>query len=168
MHRLTVVLAWLPSSVAILIVMTVTVMIWQSWVGVAVVQSGSMEPVLPVGSLVVYVQQQQYQLEDVVAYQSAHHLAQHIIVHRITEVIRSGAIDVYHLRGDVNSVADEQVTTQQMLGRVMLVIPDLGRWLVMLRSSLSAMYAGGLVIAVWLWYELSTAIQWLVKSRRQV
>ena len=86
--------------------------------GLAVVQSGSMEPTLFKGDLLVVVQQETYGEGDVVVFQSGNSL----VVHRIVKV---GGHQVV-TQGDANNTTDEPIETSAIKGSVALSVPKVG------------------------------------------
>lgn len=86
--------------------------------GVAVVLSGSMEPALHVNDFVVAAEKDDYNVGDIVVYQSG----QSLTVHRI--VARDG--DLITTQGDANNTTDEPVPISAVKGAVVLRIPLLG------------------------------------------
>lgn len=92
---------------------------------IRIVQSGSMEPEIPVGSVVIIAPQDRYQKGEVITYNEAG--AEIPVTHRVvaTEVI-SGQYH-YTTQGDANDSPDQQSVPQsQVLGRVLLDVPYLG------------------------------------------
>lgn len=87
-------------------------------VGVAVVLSGSMEPELSVGDLLIITEQESYSLDDIVVYQDAGMA----ITHRIVSVTEDEVIT----RGDANNTDDAPILPEQIKGKVVGVIPWIG------------------------------------------
>lgn len=86
--------------------------------GATVVLSGSMEPELSVGDLLVVVKRQQYAVGDVVVYQSGGMG----VVHRIVEI--DG--DTVTTRGDANNAPDAPIERSQIKGAVAFSLPMVG------------------------------------------
>lgn len=86
--------------------------------GMAVVMSGSMEPALHVNDFVVAAKKDDYNVGDIVVFQSD----QSLTVHRI--VARDG--DLITTQGDVNNTPDDPVPISAIQGVVVLRIPFLG------------------------------------------
>lgn len=83
------------------------------------VQSGSMQPAIAIGSLVVSQKVTDYQVGEVITFKNA--LTP--ITHRIQAIKDS----VYITKGDANDAADtEPVRQEQILGKVVLSLPYLG------------------------------------------
>jgi signal peptidase len=97
-----------------------------SW---AVVISGSMEDSISVNDMVVIHRQADYQPGDVITFRSA----DTIVTHRITEEHP----DSYTTKGDANNAADLTPTMKSdVIGRVVLVIPGIGKFIEYLRTPL--------------------------------
>ncbi|MBR4289273.1 MAG: signal peptidase I [Oscillospiraceae bacterium] len=86
--------------------------------GASVVLSGSMEPALSVGDLLVVRQEASYAQGDIVVYQAG----RMAVVHRIT------AIDgeTVTTRGDANTAFDEPIAADAIKGKVVAAVPLLG------------------------------------------
>jgi len=87
-------------------------------VGTSVVLSGSMEPTLSVGDLLIIRQQAHYETDDIVVYQSG----TVPVVHRIVEISDESVTT----RGDANNVDDESFPVEAIKGEVVAAIPWLG------------------------------------------
>lgn len=102
-----------------------TVFGW-SW---AVVVSGSMSPEIEVDDLVVIHQQEEYTVGDIISYKSG----QSLVTHRIVEE-QDGT---YTTKGDFNNTVDTNpVDKENIVGRVVKIVPGVGRYLTFLRSPL--------------------------------
>ena len=86
--------------------------------GMTVVLSGSMEPALSVGDLLIVVPQDAYQVEDVVVYQTS----RTAVVHRIVAI--EG--EAYTTRGDANNTEDKPIAFENIKGKVIIVVPFVG------------------------------------------
>jgi signal peptidase len=92
------------------------------------VQSGSMEPSIMTGDVVVIQSQGTYFINDVVTFRTSasDNSPSRIVTHRIVAVAQ-GKVRSYSTKGDANRAGDEDVITdQQIIGKVVLVIPKLG------------------------------------------
>lgn len=94
--------------------------------GASVVLSGSMEPVLSVGDLLIVRAQESYEKDDIVVYQSG----RMPIVHRIMEL--DG--ETVTTRGDANNANDEPFPITAIKGEVIAVIPLVGHVIWALKS----------------------------------
>lgn len=86
--------------------------------GASVVLSGSMEPALSVGDLLIVQAQDIYQTGDIVVYQSGNMP----VVHRIVSISDEAVIT----RGDANNINDESFPTTAIKGKVISAIPAVG------------------------------------------
>ena len=87
-------------------------------VGAAVVLSGSMEPALSVGDLVIVAESNSYLVGDMVVYQDG----RMAVTHRIVSITDSEVIT----KGDANNTEDSPITLAQLKGKVVLAIPLVG------------------------------------------
>lgn len=90
-------------------------------VGAVAVESGSMEPALPVGSLAIVQEQDGYAEGDVVAYASPP--AGALVTHRISGFDGQGRVIA---RGDANNVDDPAFDPSLIEGRVVACVPLAG------------------------------------------
>lgn len=88
--------------------------------GVARVLTGSMEPEIPVGALIVIKEQDSYGVGDVVTYENARGNS---ITHKIVAVEGDEIVT----RGVANNAADEPFDASQIRGRVVFVVPAGGK-----------------------------------------
>lgn len=86
--------------------------------GSAIIQTGSMEPDIPIGSLIIIQEKDDYKAGDVVTYADDTGRA---VTHRILSVAGNTIIT----KGDANNVEDEPFNKSQIIGRVQLVIPNI-------------------------------------------
>lgn len=106
------------------------------------VLTGSMEPAIPVGSIVITKEKSSYEIEDIISFQEEGA----IITHRIISIDR----ERYITKGDANNVADtEEVQQKQILGKVILTIPLLGYLVMWLMSPVGII---SLFIIIGIWY----------------
>ena len=87
-------------------------------VGAAVVISGSMEPELSIGDMLIVVQQDEYEVDNIIVYQEG----RMAITHRIISMENGEVIT----RGDANNTDDSPITVEQIKGKVVLAIPFVG------------------------------------------
>lgn len=109
--------------------------------GNAVVLSGSMEPELPVGSLLWIHKQNIYAPGDVVTYEENGVL----VTHRLVSVDGDTAVT----KGDANNTEDSPIDVRQIRGKVSAVWPGVGRALLFFKSPagiLLLLLCGGLIL----------------------
>jgi signal peptidase I len=82
-----------------------------------VITTGSMNPVIPKGSLVYTLKQNYYEKGEVVAFEDS----LGTVIHRIVGVEKIGQ-DVYYItKGDVNRITDEELVLEEKIyGKVVL------------------------------------------------
>ena len=100
------------------------------------VQSGSMEPSIMTGDVVVIQSQGTYFINDVISFHtsSSDNSQSRIVTHRIVAVDQ-GKINKYSTKGDANRTGDEDIISdQQIIGKVVLVIPKLGYFVAFSKS----------------------------------
>ncbi len=91
-----------------------------------VVKSGSMEPAIKMGSLVIVGEADEYKVDDIVTFSSITD-ARETTTHRIIEVIESEPVTTYRTKGDANDVADSfMINKGRIIGKAKLAIPFLG------------------------------------------
>ena len=118
--------------------------------GVARVVSGSMEPEIPVGSMIAIKKQESYGLGDVVTYLN---VKGNPVTHRIVSINGNEVI----AQGDANNTEDEPFDVNQIIGKVRCVIPD-GR-------TMAAVVVLSMVGCLSLWLLL-TAVGFPTKTAR--
>lgn len=97
-----------------------------------IVLSGSMEPEISAGDILVIHEEESYTQGDVIAF----HADGMLISHRIEQETPKGFVT----RGDANNIADENpVGKGQIVGKAVLVIPKVGRAILFLRTPLGFM-----------------------------
>lgn len=95
---------------------------------VVIVRSGSMEPTIHTGSIVVYKPQSEYKKEDVVAFRNASTGPEKIVtIHRVMDVEQKDQKPFFKTKGDANKVEDAVLTPKEdVLGRVLFSMPGIG------------------------------------------
>lgn len=86
--------------------------------GAAVVLSGSMEPELSKGDLIIVSKSETYEKNDIVVFQSRGSL----VVHRIVDIDKDTVIT----KGDANNTTDEPINIIAIKGKVRFCIPFVG------------------------------------------
>lgn len=86
--------------------------------GAAVTLTGSMEPTIMPDDLIIVAEQEAYELDDIVVYQSGSIL----VVHRIISIDGQTVTT----QGDANQAADEAIDVSVIKGKVIAIVPVLG------------------------------------------
>ncbi|MFA7244124.1 MAG: signal peptidase I [Patescibacteria group bacterium] len=90
------------------------------------VQSGSMEPAIKTGSLIITKSENNYYVNDIITYKSIEKPNEKI-THRIVELSTDNGTVKYRTKGDANSVPDEfYVLQDNVVGKVVLKVPYIG------------------------------------------
>ena len=99
-------------------------------IGLGVVESGSMEPMLQIGDLIIVREAEEYAVGDVVVYQSG----KSAVVHRIIEINGEGDEQQIITQGDANNAADAPITAEEIKGKLWTHIPKVGLAMDVLRT----------------------------------
>lgn len=91
-----------------------------------IVVSGSMEPALQAGDMIIIREQPDYQVGDIVTYRTG----LRVVTHRIVDITENQAV----LQGDANNVADKPIPVTAIVGKVVLRIPRAGDALLYART----------------------------------
>jgi signal peptidase len=102
------------------------------------VQSGSMEPTIMTGDVIIVKPELEYKKHNVVTFKDS---SNHIITHRIMEIDNGHVVT----KGDANrSIDNGNISLNQILGKVIFIIPKLGFFIVFSKSLI------GLIIFIYL------------------
>lgn len=89
-----------------------------------VVQSGSMEPSIMTGDIIIIVPQLAYTISDVITFKGSE---DRVITHRIIKEESTAEEILFVTKGDANRETDtEVVPLERIVGKVILVVPKLG------------------------------------------
>jgi len=98
-----------------------------------IVQSGSMEPTIMTGDVIIVAQASSYRQNEVITF---YDIDGYLTTHRIFEIV-SGSSPRYVTKGDANRVQDNnEVSLTQIIGKVILTIPKLGYFIGFTRSKI--------------------------------
>lgn len=101
--------------------------------------SGSMEPVIPVPSVVFTRPSTNYQVGDIITYKEVSAKTnlsfKRTITHRIIEEKNNSGNKIFITQGDANKVPDTQVVKKdEILGKVVLILPYLGYFPLLIKT----------------------------------
>jgi signal peptidase len=138
---------------------------WGAGYDFLIVQSGSMEPELAIGSLVLIGSSERYAVGDVITFRAS--VRDELpTTHRIIEENLMAGTLSYTTKGDANASADQvPVTGEQIIGRVLFGIPFLGYLLDFARQPLGFVLLVVLPAGLIVFDELSSL--WAAWRRRQ-
>ena len=92
---------------------------------VKIVLSGSMEPTIKTGSIVVVKPADDYKIGDIVTFQKR--IDKEPTTHRIEEIRVVGGSPIYTTKGDANNAEDRgEIQKEEIIGKVLFSIPYLG------------------------------------------
>ncbi len=110
--------------------------------GSAVVLSGSMEPELPVGALLIIHREDNYKVGEIVTYEDEYG---NLVTHRLVSLENEEAVT----KGDANNTEDAPFPVSQIYGKVKAVLPGVGSTILWLKTPLgicTILLIGGLLI----------------------
>lgn len=132
---------------------------------VKVVQSGSMEPAIQTGSIVVVAQTNDYRTDDVITFQSDNRMGVPV-THRVVDVAGEGQRARYVTKGDANEEADSvTVPVYRVLGEVVTTVPYVGYLINFAREPLGFALLVGLPAAIIILDEFAN-IMWEIHQYR--
>ena len=125
----------------ILFVAVVLVFRWKLYC----VQTGSMEPTLPVGSMIVVekVDFDHLQEGDIITFTTGENT---VVTHRLTEIDRN--TQLLTTKGDKNNVADAPVSYGHVIGRVKFFVPGIGKAVLLLDTRFGKLMLGIIAFAL--------------------
>lgn len=106
--------------------------------GLTVVLSGSMEPTISIGDMLVVLPSEQYEVGDVVVYQTQGMS----VVHRIISIEGDEIIT----RGDANTGDDDPIHEKSIKGEVVATIPLVGYLVCFIKTPIGTLILLGLAI----------------------
>ena len=91
-----------------------------------VVQSGSMQPAIKLGSIVIVKPVAEYKKDDIISYDDKENPG-NIVTHRIFEVKEEGRTASYVTKGDANNAPDpREISKREIIGKVLFSLPLIG------------------------------------------
>ena len=122
---------WLVTAffVLVLILVLLTTVRFENRFFMFIVESGSMEPAIQTGSIVVSIPEIEYKNNDIISFisPSSENEISTIITHRIYDSILLENETYFITKGDANNIEDAHpITLKNILGKVHYAIPYLG------------------------------------------
>ena len=134
---------------------------------VKVVKSGSMEPAINVGGIVVVAPQKSYEVGDVITF-GADTWRRVPVTHRIVEKVPTGMTSSYKTKGDANEEADNGLTRHKdVVGKVIFDLPYVGYAIEFARQPLGFALLVGIPALVIMLDEIAN-ITWEIHKYRFV
>lgn len=133
---------------------------WLAGIRSFVVVSGSMQPTLPVGSVVYVMPSQEYLVGSIVAFTNA---ASQTVTHRVVSINDKADGRYYRLKGDANNSADsDEIKGSTIIGKSFFSIPYIGRLVQLLRTPVGFIALIIIPTIAYVVYELWTIKQEIV------
>ncbi|MDD3168414.1 MAG: signal peptidase I [Eubacteriales bacterium] len=112
--------------------------------------SGSMQPAIMAGDLLIIHEQEEYKEQEIVTYRGNGGL----ITHRIIAIDKAQAV----MQGDANNVADDPVPVERIEGKVILQIPMAGNLILFLKTPMGMLLLILALSAIYVFFELTDFI----------
>ena len=125
----------------------------------SVIASGSMTPTLNPGdiAIVISVPPQTIETGDIIQY----YTAETMVIHRVIDTYKAGGTRWFITKGDANTQPDEPVSQNQVMGKSVFIIPQLGWVSVILKESAVNIFA---FLTMTLPETLVTAWTWMTAN----
>lgn len=118
--------------------------------------SGSMAPAYPVGDVVFTRPQEQYELDDVIAFTRGGET----VTHRVVSFQSRDGKRYYVVKGDANDGSDSgKVPEDSVIGKVFFALPYLGKMIALLHTPLGALALIGVPTLMLVLHEI-----WIIKT----
>ena len=123
-----------------------------------VVISGSMQPTIEVGDLLIIKEQKSYDINDIVTYR----WGKSLVTHRVVGIIAADDPE-YITKGDSNNAADEPIRMSDIEGKVVTRIHGFGNIIFFLRTPAGIL---SLTFIVFIFIEISLAVERLKQLKK--
>lgn len=114
----------------------------------AIVTSGSMEPTVRIDDLIIIHDEESYDIGDIITFSNRGSS----VTHRIIDQNENGFVT----KGDANNAADlDTVDTEDISGKVVCVLPVIGKFIMFLRTPLGMMILMliGIILIIYPFYQ---------------
>lgn len=129
------------------------------------ITSGSMEPSIPVASVVLAESLETYQVGDIITFSQPGR--GNLVTHRIVDITNQGKVQSFTTKGDANDVADNQIIpSMNVHGKVLYYLPYIGRLVAFVQTPLGfglMVIVPGVILVV---YEGYVNIRHILDKRR--
>lgn len=131
------------------------------------ITSGSMEPTLPVASLVLAQKQDEYQIGDIISFSQPGR--GNLVTHRIVDITYQGRVQSFTTKGDANDTSDNQtIPSMNVHGKIIYYVPYLGQLVAFVQTPvgfvLTVIVPGALLVI----YEAYVNIKHIREKRRSI
>lgn len=128
------------------------------------VTSGSMEPTIPVASVVLVERQDEYQMGDIITFSQPGR--DNLVTHRIVDITQQGRVQSFTTKGDANNTDDNQlIPSMNVHGKVLYYVPYLGELVAFVQTPLGFGLTVILPGAILMIYEGYVTIKYFRKRR---
>lgn len=98
-----------------------------------VISTGSMEPVIPVGSIIYTLRKSEYKVGEIVAFLKD----KGVESHRIVGTTKVGGNNYYMTKGDANTIVDEDLVLESdVYGKIVTFVPNIGKIILFYKNPL--------------------------------
>lgn len=134
--------------------------------GNVVVISGSMEPEIKVGDMLIVKRQdtREYQVGDIITYRQENSLVTHRIISIDESIEAEVGVRLVTTQGDANNAADNPISSEQIEGKVVRVIPRAGDVILAMKSPFGMLL---LILAGFLMIELPYLFSKIRRSKNE-
>jgi len=107
--------------------------------GISVVTTGSMEPTISPGDVIIIRKQNEYNVDDIVTFKNNSY-----ITHRIVEKTADG----YITKGDANNANDKEIKAEAIVGKTVKTAPLIGHLILFIKDPLRLLVLAVFLIAI--------------------
>ncbi len=108
-----------------------------------VVLSGSMEPKLKIGDIIIVRETQKIKEGDIISFKEKNS----VVTHRIIKIINEDGEEFFQTKGDANSAIDIDLVKRDAIeGKYCFKIPFLGNLVLLLKNEMAVYIFGGIII----------------------
>ncbi len=127
-----------------------------------VVVSGSMEPDIPLGSIVLTQKQSNLKTGDIIAFKDSE---ARTVTHRIAQIVTKNGTDYFQTKGDFNNSPDSNLISEgAVIGQEIFQIPYLGRVSFALKTLPGFILLLGLPVLMFIIFEIKAIKEELEKE----
>jgi signal peptidase len=135
---------------------------------ILIVKSGSMEPTIKTGSLILIQKQSSYHVKDIVTYGSAVR-KDTLITHRIVSQDLKSSKLLFTLKGDANKAPDlNGVPPSAILGKMLFAVPYLGYLIAFVKTPLGVSIFIIIPTTILVWEEVKNIREKLFTKKQTI
>ena len=115
-------------------------------IGISVVLTGSMEPTIKAGEVIIIHEQDEYEIGDILTYRENGIL----VTHRIIDKTQT----TYTTRGDANNTNDPAISKKAAVGKTIFHIPYIGTFILFIQTPIGLFCVLAILIGLKVMYTL--------------